>query len=97
VDNFDAIVVRYKARCQLNGRRCTDSSLRRCFSPLRFQLGNLNPAWSKYVASVPRILGKRWRNRFETLLFDLNDDKNLMYRYSSTVGTLVEQFLGNDC
>ena len=94
VDNFDAITARYQARCQLTRRRCTPAHLRRCFSPLRFQLGNLNPSWSKYVATVPRILGKQWRTRLETLLFDLNDDKDLMYRYDSTVGPLVDKFLG---
>lgn len=96
VDNFEAITARYKGRCQLNRRRCTEASLRRCFSTLGFQLGNLNPSWSKYVATVPRVLGKNWRNRLETLLFDLNDDKDLMYRYESTVGPLVEQYLGNE-
>ena len=93
IDHFERITTRYQARCAQRNRPCTEGDLRRCFSPPRFQLGNLNPSWAKYVAAVPSLLGKNWRNRLENLLFDLNDDVPLMYRYEDNTGPLVDKFL----
>jgi len=57
------------------------------------KLGSLNPGWAKYVAYVPTILGRNWRTRLENLLFDLNDNVPLMYRYADTVGPDVKNYL----
>ncbi|CBY16189.1 unnamed protein product, partial [Oikopleura dioica] len=97
VSHFSAIKARYEEMHRARGRKLSDRQLERCFGPLRFSIAALDPKWSRFVPLVSRILGSDWKDQLERLLYALNDDDyDVLFHYSSTVGPFVSNFLGEE-
>ncbi|CAG5107856.1 Oidioi.mRNA.OKI2018_I69.chr1.g3519.t1.cds [Oikopleura dioica] len=66
------------------------------FTSLKYSAGLINPVWRRNISLVQRVVGPRWEQQIERLLFGVYNDERLFWPEGTKEGPLVKQFLQRD-